>query len=244
LNAQLGYLASAVRTSTDAHRLVLGSDVDPAVAIRFIPSGAVIAQELDRSLDELAFSTDSLANEIEPAILTFSTASSSAVATCNSICVGPAPVRFTPCPYANDSDETRYAQRLEALDRSLAGTYRAAWQALYTNSHDPGRPALWQMRQVMDHFFGLLAPDARVRQSAAWTPKAGDKRDAVHRSERWRFAADHWLKDSNARRLFVESAKEVDQAYDQLNQAHKRGALDRTRAEETFRAADAVALDR
>lgn len=240
LNAKAGYVAGAVRTFADAHTIVLGSPVESTTAIPFIASGAVIASELDRRLDQLLLGAETFGQVIEPAIPVFSTTSSSAVATCNSICLGPVPVRFSPCPYLDDSDENAYARKLELLDPSLAGTYRAAWHALYAESHDPGRPSLWQMRQVMDHFFGLLAPEEKVRQSIHWSRKSGDKPDAVHRAEKWRFAADRWLTDPQLRNVFVESVKEIDQAYETLNQAHKRGALDRARAEEIFRSADAV----
>lgn len=240
LSAKVGYVAGAVRTFADAHRMLLDSPVESSAAVQFIASGAVIASELDRRLDQLLAGAEMFGQLIEPAIPVFSTTSSSAVATCNSICVGPVPVRFSPCPYLDDSDENAYARKLELLEPSLAATYRAAWHALYAEGHDPGRPSLWQMRQVKDHFFGLLAPEDKVRTSIHWSRKSGDKPEMVHRAERWKFAADRWLLDPQLRNVFVESVKEIDQAYETLNQAHKRGALDRARAEETFRSADAV----
>jgi hypothetical protein len=240
LSAKVGYVAGAVRTFADAHRTLLESPVESTAAVQFIASGAVIASELDTRLDQLLVGTETFGQLIDPAIPVFSTSSSSAVATCNSICLGPVPVRFSPCPYLDDSDEKAYSRKLELLDASLAGTYRGAWHALYAEAHDPGRPSLWQMRQVMDHFFGLLAPDDKVRQSIHWSRKSGNKPEGVHRAERWRYAADRWLGDPQLRNVFVESVREIDHAYETLNQAHKRGALDRARAEETFRAADAV----
>jgi len=148
LSAKAGYVAGAVRTFSDAHRWVLESPIDSSSAMPFIASGAMIASELDTRLDRLLASVEEFGQTVDLALPVFSTTSSSAVATCNSICVGPAPVRFSPCPFLDDSDENGYARKLESLERSLANTYRAAWHALYAEAHDPGRPSLWQMRQV------------------------------------------------------------------------------------------------
>jgi hypothetical protein len=239
LSAKSGYMADSVITFAEAHLALVDSPLDSIEKKQNIASGVAIGYELDMRLDGLLNGAHTYGQLIEPAIPVFSTSAAAAIATCNSFCPGKV-LKYSPCPYLEDSDENIYASKLDLLNHVLANVYRDAWQALHTDALDPGRPFLWQMRQVMDHFFKLLAPDDQVRDSVHWSPKSGDKPNAISRPERYMFAAHRWVTDPQLRNVFVESAKEVYNAYQKLNKAHDRNSLDHKRAEEIFISADAI----
>src|SRR5437667_5175277 len=127
-----------------------------------------------------------------------------------SIAVGTGLV-FQPCPFLSDSDEEVYVGKLSQLDPALGETYRAAWSGYY-DQRDPGRSALWQMRQVFDHFFDILAPPGPVKLSEHWSPKPAPRPNAINREERLRFAADRWVL-ADQRLVLIESVNETVRAY-------------------------------
>jgi len=123
-------------------------------------------------------------------------------------------------------DRDSYAKRLETIDMSLGKTYKEAWESYYGTKSDPLRSALFLMRQTFDHFFNTLAPDDKVRASQYWGPKKGDEPYQIHRVERIEYSAFTYIKEKSLAVTYAASAKQLNQAYDLLNKAHKRGELD------------------
>ena len=236
--AKAGYIEAATNQFATAWQAIGRASRRDATVVPFLASGEAVARELDQQLDGLTVQAGTFADYIDLSLPVFSTASSSSVVACNSIAVIPA-LHFQPCPFLPDSDERSYASKLQQFSATLADTYRGAWASHFDQVHDEGRTALWQMRQVFDHFFELLAPDEAVRSSEHWAPKAPPKPDAVHRRERLVFAAHQWI-PAHLRTTFVESVSSALQAYERLNSAHARDVLDRDRWHEAFLAVDAI----
>jgi len=124
-----------------------------------------------------------------------------------------------------DRDRQGYARRFDQLDTALGNTYRQAWESYFGSQADPLRSALFLIRQTFDHFFNFLASDEKVRASQYWKPKAGDDPSQVYRTERIEYAAFTHVKDASQARILAASAKQLNEAYQALNKAHKRGEL-------------------
>jgi hypothetical protein len=148
-----------------------------------------------------------------------------------------------PCPFIEQGDYSSRERQLEKLDPSLARTYSQVWEALHGTRSDPERTALYLMRQTYDHFFYVLAPDDKVRQSKVWKEKEGDKPELVTRAERIEYAALTHIKDEGWAKLMSSSAKPILKVYSELNQAHKRGELNPTKARRAVLAMDKVISD-
>jgi len=140
-----------------------------------------------------------------------------------------APPRTTLPPDPVFALTDRYSQtksRLAKLDSSLAETYEAIREAVYGTRSDPGRVALYLIRQAFDHLFGLLAPDDEVRKSPYWREKEGDNPSQVTRKERIEYAAHAHIKSDTSARRLASSASHMVDVYEVLNKAHTRGPLD------------------
>lgn len=237
---QAGYIVDAVGSVTKSYRGVMDLQTDEAGISQAVESGKKIVSGLEDFLDPLLNSADSLNKILDSGMPVFSTASSASVTMGNSFSIFPSPARFIPCPFLPKSETERYTNKLEQLDPSIAKTYKSAWSLYYAESHDPGRPALWQLRQAIDHFFDLLAPTQQVRESPCWSPKPTGDSQAVHRKERLQFAAANRVKDTRQRAVLIESTDEMLRALERLSAAHKRGPIDHQRAREVFLSADDV----
>lgn len=240
-NQKTAYIAESVDTfatglTSIANVGSTGDDDLDATLNGALEVGALLEDRLDR----LTFDVSALSRTVDDSLPLFSTSSSSVVATCNSLSIGASTLAYRPCPFLNDSDETAYAMRLADADESLGRTYRSAWNAFYAEPHDPGRTALWEMRQTYDHFFTILAPDADVRNSPYWSRKTGDKPDSVHRGERLRYAANRWVRDPTKRQVLLSSVEDTARAYQRLNTAHERGPIAEDNARQVFLAVDSI----
>lgn len=146
-------------------------------------------------------------------------------------------VTVTPSPPTLPTkDEAKDVEdALGELDPTLHATYVGVREALYGTRSDPERAALYEIRQVFDHFFSILAPDDQVRESRYWSPKEGNKPNQVTRDERLRYAAHaHALTPILARTL-LGSSRHMLSVHDALNYAHKRGELDVNKARASIR---------
>ena len=148
-----------------------------------------------------------------------------------------------PCPFIEHEDNLSRAKRLEKLDYNLAETYRQVWETLHGTRSDPERGAMFLMRQTYDHFFGILAPDDKVRKSPVWKEKDGEKPDSVSRSERIEYAALTRIKDKELAKMLSASAKPILMVYKKLNQAHVRGELNPQNTRDTVLAMDKIISD-
>lgn len=210
---------------------------DPSL-LTWVASGHAMAGELERGLDTISLAEEPVRRALDMALPLFSAASANSIVTSSSLTLTPR-FSFQPCPFLADSSEELYAAKLMALDPALGDAYRSAWSNNYGQAYDEGRAALFGMRQVFDHFFHLLSPDAAVRSSLHWTPKEEPHTYAVHRSERLTFAAHQWI-SLDRRATLLESAKNINEAYGRLNTAHDRGALDAEKARAAFRGVDTL----
>lgn len=102
-----------------------------------------------------------------------------------------------------------YADRLSKLDPELGSLLRSAWQSFYGGAENAERAAMLSMRQLYDHFFALLAPDAEVRCSGFFRSKSGDNPDQVHRKERLHFAAASQVKDEGLAEVLQAEADQI-----------------------------------
>jgi len=137
------------------------------------------------------------------------------------VSVTPAPPTLPPRDEATDVEAA-----LRRLDPALLATYLGVREALYGTRSDPERAALYEIRQVFDHFFSILAPDEQVRDSKYWSPKEGDKPKMVTRDERLRFAANKHARTPILARTLIGSSRHMLSVHDALSSAHNRGELD------------------
>lgn len=138
--------------------------------------------------------------------------------------------RVEAIPIPEFSTEKTLANRFATIDPALGKVCTEIWESLYGTLADPERSALFMIRQTWDHFFEYLAPDAEVRKSSFWTEKQGDRPDMVTREERFRFAVDRHVKDPQSKALLLAACTQMLELYQELNRAHKRGEIDRTKA--------------
>lgn len=92
------------------------------------------------------------------------------------------------------------------------------------------------MRQSWDHLFDYLAPDSEVRDTEFFTPKEGDKPDMVTRDERLKFTISKRIKVKNDQERLLAASKQMLSLYQELNRAHKRGEINRTKAVKSLHA--------
>lgn len=126
------------------------------------------------------------------------------------------------------------------LDPELGRLAKSVWQLFHGNSDGGPRAALATMRQLYDHLFGVLAPDAEVRQSRFFAIKSGEKPNQVSRAERLQFAASKHVSDGALATLLVDNADQVIKTYNRLNMLHVRQELDALAVEQALTAMQAV----
>jgi hypothetical protein len=151
------------------------------------------------------------------------------------VSITPAPPTLPPRDEARDVDEA-----LRRLDPALLSTYQGVREALYGTRADPERAALYEVRQVFDHFFSILAPEDRVRDSKYWQPKEVEKPDLVTRDERLRYAANTHARTPILARTLIGSSRHMLSVHDALSSAHKRGELDVNKARSSIREMDTL----
>ena len=176
--------------------------------------------------------------EYAAAAIDTQSATSSAIADIDPI-VFENPIDYEPNPVQQKRDRAYYIDKLIKLDKSLGDTYKQIWEVCSTTT-EPERSALYQIRQTFDHFFQILSPDDEVRNSEFWIKKNGNK---PYRRERLLFAANKHIKDTNKREYIVSNTELTLETYRLLNQAHKRGKLNRDSAKKTLYAMDKIIHD-
>ncbi len=236
---RLGYVVQATdQFSKDYEALTaLPRDKDVLDAIK---SGFTIGEQLKTRLGLIRHEVNLTSEVMAGSLPFFATAAAAGNTMSNSFAIPSGSYSVGPYPLDVESATDVYASKLALFDQTLGSVYRDAWAALHTHPNDPGRTALWQMRQAFDHLFSLLAPDGEVRGSKHWTRKNGPKPLQVHREERIRFSAHRWVAESSLRTVLLESAQETVRAYNRLQTAHDHHALDFIKAKETFTAVDQV----
>lgn len=150
-------------------------------------------------------------------------------------------IRETLIPVDRSRHE-RNIGRLAKLDGVLAEAYAECWQAAYATTAEPERAALYQMRQVFDHFLELLAPDEQVRASEIWKPKADEGESGwgkVHRLERIHYAVNQ-LGDSQHAATLEAMATHMVATYKALNKAHSRTQIKSDSARSTLSEMDVI----
>ncbi len=146
------------------------------------------------------------------------------------VSVTPAPPTLPPKDEAKDVEAA-----LLRLDPALLATYLGVREALYGTRSDPERAAQYEIRQVFDHFFSILAPDDQVRDSKYWSPKEREKSNMVARDERLRYAANTHARTPILARTLIGSSRHMLSVHDALSSAHKRGELDVYKARSSIR---------
>ena len=147
-----------------------------------------------------------------------------AIATTTSSAAAPASIAFSmhepgafiknhkipdPPPHRSPNRTQSYADRLAQLDPELGKLMRSAWQSFYGGAEKAERAALLSMRQLYDQFFGLLAPDAVVRNTPFFHSKSGDNPQQVHRMERLNYVAASRVKDPSLAEVLQAEADQM-----------------------------------
>ncbi|HEY4302281.1 MAG TPA: hypothetical protein VGM73_15520 [Candidatus Didemnitutus sp.] len=127
------------------------------------------------------------------------------------------------------------SDRLGVLDQTLKQVCQGVWEALYGAPSDPGRAALFAMRQAYDQLFTVLAPDDRVRASSYWKRISADKPLLVTRNQRIDYALAMHVSDKFDALELSAATKATLDAYHELNAAHKREPLDPIKTKATLR---------
>jgi len=236
---ELGYIVQATREFATHYEAVSRQPSTPDVT-KAIRGGLAIGKVLQNRFGLVRAQAHLAAEAVASAVPYFATAAAAAHTMGNSFSIGSPCRTFTPPPFAPMSAMELYSVRLTQLDSTLGRVYRDAHGALYAHPDDPGRAALWQMRQVFDHFFQALAPDDLVRRSEHWVRKPDPTPLQVHREERIRYSAHRWVNDAGLRSLLLESTQETLRAYQRLQQAHERGLLDYDAAQSALAAVDEI----
>lgn len=116
--------------------------------------------------------------------------------------------------------------KLTALDPSLADSYREVEQTYYGTEADNIKTSLGVMRQTFDHFFNVLAPDDKVKESKYWGRNKNEKGELiVTRRERIQYSiATHVMNEFRANTL-MNSLDMIINLYKELNRLHTRGRV-------------------
>ena len=126
-------------------------------------------------------------------------------------------------PLDKFSLHNEYRLKLGRLDPELGIVYEELIDSFYGRSSDSSRSAMFMARQLFDHFFDVLAPDIKVRESRYWRPKSPqESKDpkAVWRSEKLEFVALDRIQDPFRSQTLLSVSKQVIELHDLLNKAH------------------------
>jgi hypothetical protein len=237
---KFGYIAHAARSIGATYESTYFSDISTPDQEYLRQNAIAVGGFLKDTIGSITPYVYETSKSVDEALQVFAVTSTTADTTCNIFLEGPARSEIEPCPFLSKSDAKACEEKLALLDGPLAGVYRSAWHNLYADNFDPGRGALWQLRQVYDHFFELLAPAEQVVQSSFWAPKSDPPFEAIHRAERVQYAANRWIANESQRKALQESDKSMLRAYNKLNQAHERGEIDLEKARRAFKNMDAM----
>lgn len=126
-----------------------------------------------------------------------------------------------------------YIEKFSKLDPELGKTFSGVWETFYGTADSPEKNALYGMRQTFDHFFRILAPDDKVRESEYFKSKIEDKDiGKVYRSERMVFVANTKIKNKKLAELLISKAQHVLNVYEKLNKMHSEKNLNREQVRE------------
>lgn len=126
---------------------------------------------------------------------------------------------------------------LKKISAHLADSYDAAWENLETNFSDPARGAAFLMREVIAQILDFLAPKDAIKALPNFVPDPSAK-DGVTRRHRLEYIATNRAKDNFNKELIESSIKAFLDNYEALNDAHKRGSLDKDEVESFLLQAD------
>jgi len=128
------------------------------------------------------------------------------------------------------TDDSKYAEMFDRLDPALGKTYRAIFETYYGTVSDPVRAAMALIRQSFDHFFDILAPNDKVRESEYWTPKEGNEPDKIYRRERMEYAIRTHISNETRGDTLISNLDLILKNYGFLNNLHKRGELNKEKS--------------
>ena len=238
VSQQMGYIGDVLRGSKDIY--IKMRDCNSEDYRELTISGTSFIGSLHNDLESIRQETNHLHSRVEFAsgIMDTQSATNSTIAYINPFFKDVTP-EYEPNPIIQRKDRNYYADKLTKLDESLGKTYKQIWEVYYTNS-EPERSALYQIRQTFDHLFSILAPDEDVRNSTFWKRKEENNPLQIHRKERLIFAANNHISDIHKRDYIISNTKQILDTYQLLNQAHKRGELDKKAAKKALFSMDKI----
>ena len=116
-------------------------------------------------------------------------------------------------------------ERLKKLDPELEAMFGNIIETYYGNPDVAIRHSLFDLRQIFDHFFSIIAPNDAVKDSIYYEPRKPRERRRVKRPERILFAANTHITDPIKRKKLLDQAKHTLDLYKKLNSLYKRGRL-------------------
>jgi hypothetical protein len=232
----LGQIGSVLR-STKPYWVNLASQ-NSDFAFPVVESGNGVVSELNRSLEKIGITHALPIGNLRSIAASAASFGSNTVATFSLYPEPKGPLHFdvSLVPAANYVADSGLAGRFKKIDPSLAAVARQIWECLYGTVSDPERSALYMMRQTWDHLFGLIAPDAEVRNTGFFAEKEGEKSGMVTREERLRFAIAKRVHDPGDQERLLAGTQLMLDLYQELNRAHKRGDLNREKAVKSLHA--------
>lgn len=237
---KLGYIARTAERIAEAYETPRLMNIPPGDRQLLISSGSELARATEQSVQPIAGHLAEAGVLVTQAVIIVATTATTTHMSSTTFGFDDGTPSFEPCPFLDDADARQYEDLLTKADPSLGAVYRSAYSQLYAGVYDPVRGALFQMRQLFDHFFAHIAPDKEVRRSPYWASKSEGHPDSVHRTERIRYAANRWVKAEAQRLALLQSEKIMTRSYESLNQLHKRGVLDPGRAQTAFHQMDKI----
>ena len=231
----LGQVSSVLYTTKPYWIQLAAESGSNANVLPILESGRAAVAEINHTLASIAPQKSPSFGTLQSVFLSASFFGSNTAATSSLVPLnGNTEFRVEAIPIPEFSKEKSLAIRFAKLDPALEKVCAEIWETLYGTTADPERSALFMIRQTWDHLFNYLAPDAEVRKSPFWIQKDGPKPEMVTREERFNFAVDRHIKNPQDKGLLLAAWKQMKDLYQELNRAHERGELNRTKARQSL----------
>ncbi len=145
-------------------------------------------------------------------------------------------------PHWDDLNRIRFQSKLDELNPVLGSLARSIWKTYYIGTEESPRSSLLVIRQLYDHLFSILAPDANVQESPYFQLKKEGPEKNVHRRERLQYAAHKYIDDVTKRDYLLNNATSLLDLYGDTNVLHTRGTVDRAKVADCLRALEATLI--
>ena len=231
----LGYTAEIIRTLKPIYISLSKNPEDDEDYVNYLYSGVAFAKSVKKYANNLNDSIeDDMSNCYKMSVSASNYASSAATISEYYGIDNTVTNELTNPEFIKDNTY-KYQDIFNKTDKELGNIYNQIWQVLYGTISDPIRTALALMRQTIDHFFNIFAPDEDVRVSEYFKiKKEKGKEHQVYRRERITYAIYNHVKNPHMRNLLLSDLNNILITYQILNKFHKRGKLSEKQARDSL----------